>query len=185
MLIKFCCFQMDPVEELQVIQEVLKEKQKQRTKISYEDKRPSATYVGYVAIAFLSCVFGSIILFDLLTVCRDTKIKKKSKRRDSRKYDVLDALGGKGLTKENRNRATVYKEDPLTACGNRNVTDNEITPRPNETADFMLGLDSVTLAETNEEVSPLPKQRHRLLWKKLWPGFQKLDNSKTDFSAIR
>ncbi|XP_060560695.1 uncharacterized protein LOC132720554 [Ruditapes philippinarum] len=60
----------DPIEELKEIGEVAVERRKTLKKISVIDKRPSAKYVGYVAIIFMSVVFGAIVLFDLLTLCR-------------------------------------------------------------------------------------------------------------------
>lgn len=77
---------IEPIEELQEIGVIAKEKQKTLKKISMEDKRPSAKYVGYVAITFLSAVLGSLVLFDLLTLCRNkpscclhTKKRKKAR----------------------------------------------------------------------------------------------------------
>ena len=161
--------------------------------MSYEDKRPSATYVGYVAIAFLSCVFGSIVLFDLLTVFRDVKVKKKSKLK--RKYNVLDAIARRKMNSvETKDVNDIVNDNG--ERGHRNVNNG-----PNETnsgqsqADqaFPIETDSISVTEMNENMNAMSMQmQRRLLWKKLWPGFQKLQESQdhdsgteSDVSGVR
>ena len=156
---------------------MLKEKKKQRTKISYEDNRPSATYVGYVAIAFLSCVFGSIILFDLLTICRNTSERKHKKRTDSKKYDVLDASLNKTRHRRNisdqSNRSRVYLEGETEETDNSQVSEprlaevvDEIRQKDNTSRTF--GLETLTRMETNNQKSAIPGLKQRQLWVKLW-----------------
>ena len=70
----------DPVEELKELETEIKERAKTMKKISVMDDRPSATYVGYLAILFLSSVFCAILLFDLLTVFQSGMFKKCSKK---------------------------------------------------------------------------------------------------------
>ena len=74
---------VDPIEELKEIGEVAVERKKTLKKISVIDKRPSAKYVGYVAIIFLSVVFGAIVLFDLLTLCRYLKCLENKQEGES------------------------------------------------------------------------------------------------------
>lgn len=73
----------DPVEELKEIGEIATKRKKTLKKISVEDKRPSAKYVGYVAIVFMSFVFGAIVLFDIISLCRYLTCCNSEKKPDS------------------------------------------------------------------------------------------------------
>lgn len=73
----------DPVEELKEIGEIATKRKKTLKKISVEDKRPSAKYVGYIAIVFMSVVFGAIVLFDILSLCRYLTCCNSEKKPDS------------------------------------------------------------------------------------------------------
>jgi len=78
----------DPVVELTEITEKVIKRKKQLTKISVnKDKRPSSKYIGYVAVSFLTCVLGALLMFDLLTICQKCTNKKKRKPKDSGKIE--------------------------------------------------------------------------------------------------
>ncbi|KAL3864924.1 hypothetical protein ACJMK2_006568 [Sinanodonta woodiana] len=75
--------EQDPVEELHLMTEALKKRKKTLTKISITDKRPSATFVGLIAIVFMCTALGSIVVFDLLSFCQS--LPSKTKRQSSKK----------------------------------------------------------------------------------------------------
>ena len=169
-------FQVDPIQELQEIQEVLKQRSKQLKKISYEDNRPSATYVGYVAITFLCGVFGSIILFDLLTLYRN-KTTKKNKRSASKKYGVVES------DTRNANLQTNIQNETTTDGENRveqqidSQSSNAVLTR-NQHANF--GLASSKFVDIYNQRTASPGQRQRQLWTKLWVLHKsKIENNNT------
>ena len=149
---------------------VLKEKKKQRTKQSYEDKRPSATYVGYVAIVFLSVVIGSILLFDLHTVWVNARTRKQRKMK--RKYNVLGAIVRRRMDNDSGNEAKANHSDIFEGANNNNNTKDANSANSNIAFSF----ERENGGSVNAELVPLPHQR-QLLWKQLWPGFQKANKS--------
>ena len=176
-------FQVDPIQELQEIQEVLKQRSKQLKKISYEDNRPSATYVGYVAITFLCGVFGSIILFDLLTLYRN-KTTKKNKHAASKKYGVAESDTRKvNLQTRIQNETTL--NEPNTTGENRieqhsdSQSSNTVLDRTrNQHADF--GLASSKFVDIYNQRTANTGQRQRQLWTKLWVLHKsKMENNNT------
>ncbi|KAL4232095.1 Epidermal growth factor-binding protein type B [Mactra antiquata] len=96
-----------PIEQLQEMGEVAKQKQKNMKKISMEDKRPSARYVGYIAVLFLSIVFGSLVLFDLLTLFRNKSLCcGKSKKNKSKQTSPKTERNFTSLPSDSRSELT-------------------------------------------------------------------------------
>ena len=156
------------------MQVVFKKKRRQRTKKSRKDKRPSATYVGYVAITFLSLVCGSIILFDLHTVWVNATSKKK--RRLKGKYNVLGALVSRTMKTDETNLVTIIERDKYEGFSSDNNNSLKETNSRNVNQAFSFASDPVFETERNGSMTavpvPVPRQG-QLLWKQLWPGFQK------------
>ncbi|XP_005095530.2 uncharacterized protein LOC101863335 [Aplysia californica] len=76
-----------------------KERTRFRATTSAVDHRPSATYVGTVAVAVVLTIFGSVIVFDIVTFtasCTD-KCRKRRKARKARKYRKKNATLGNSV----------------------------------------------------------------------------------------
>ncbi|KAH3816709.1 hypothetical protein DPMN_118230 [Dreissena polymorpha] len=63
----------DPVHGLREMGEQAMERKKAMTKISVYEKRASAKFMGYVAIIFIVCSVGSLVVFDMLSICQKVK----------------------------------------------------------------------------------------------------------------
>lgn len=63
----------DPVQELREMGEQAMERKKTLTKKSVYEKRASAKYMGYVAVIFIVCSVGSLVVFDMLSICQKAK----------------------------------------------------------------------------------------------------------------
>ena len=127
-------------------------------------------------------MFGSIILIDLLTICRNTKVKKR-KSTQSKNYDVLEACISKTRcqVKDKNNRARLYETN--TFEGNRIEElsvgqSSHIALTWQNEKPIKFGLEESQFMEINHRKTAIPGQKQRQLWTKLW----NLQKSKTDNS---
>ncbi|XP_053407930.1 uncharacterized protein LOC123547654 [Mercenaria mercenaria] len=125
----------DPIEELKEIGEVAVERKKTLKKISVDDRRPSAKYVGYVAIIFMSLVFGSIVLFDMLSLCRyrrrccnvkENKSKSiKGKRNMNETFDWTKIRARKESDMESEEETPKIRQRNVGQLNDESITTND------------------------------------------------------------